>query len=144
VKWSERFSTGIPELDGQHRMLFQMSEHYRQTLDAGEGAGVYHIMLESLEDYARGHFGMEEQCMHRHQCPAAGLNKAAHGQFLIALTHFRERFATGGFEKTDARKLVDFIDSWLTNHIGRIDRRLKPCVERGESGGGEGRGEQTE
>jgi len=129
MRWSARYSTGIQQIDEQHQMLFQMSEHYRETLDAGEGAAVYGLMLESLDDYARGHFGIEEQCMFRYQCPAAGVNSAAHGHFLKAIGEFQERFAAKGFHRADARRLLDYIDKWLSSHIGRIDTQLRKCLE---------------
>jgi hemerythrin-like metal-binding protein len=129
VKWSPRFSTGVEQIDQQHRMLFQMSEDYRHTLDAGEGASVYQFMLESLDDYARGHFGVEEECMFRHHCPAAETNSLAHGQFLKTIGEFQQRFAARGFDRADALRLVDYIDKWLTNHIARIDTQLKGCLD---------------
>jgi hemerythrin len=122
----------VEQIDQQHRMLFQMSEDYREALDAGEGRAVYGLMLESLDDYARGHFGMEEDCMFRHQCPAAGVNIAAHGRFLAALDAFKRRFAANGFRRAEAMKLVNFIDMWLADHIARIDTQLKPCIEGAE------------
>ena len=112
-----------------------MSEDYRQTLDAGEGERVYGFMLESLDEYARAHFGMEEQCMFRYQCPAAGMNAEAHTRFVEAISQFRGRFSRDGFDAADARRLVDFVDAWLESHIARIDTQLKPCVEAKDGAG---------
>jgi hemerythrin len=33
------------------------------------------------------------------------------------------------FDQADAQRLVDFVDQWLADHIGRIDVQPKPCVE---------------
>jgi hemerythrin len=133
VKWSERFSTGVPALDEQHQMLFKMSEDYRQALVEHRGDRVYGLLLDSLDRYARAHFAHEERCMHRYACPAAEANAEAHGGFVRQLDAFRGRYGTSGFSEPEAWRLVEFIDKWLMEHIGRVDTQLKPCVARMES-----------
>jgi hemerythrin len=130
VKWSERYATGIQQLDEQHKMLFRMSEDYRASLDEQRGERLFSLMLDSLTAYATAHFGMEQNCMFRYQCPAAQANGEAHLQFIEVLGWFRRRHAENGFKAEEAQRLVEFVDEWLANHIGRIDVQLKPCVER--------------
>jgi hemerythrin len=129
MKWTIKYATGIESIDRQHKMLFRMSEDYRESLDGGQGERMYGLLLESLDRYASAHFGSEEQCMNRYQCPVAEENGAAHAKFTEALAGFRKRYATGGFDVGDARQLVEYVDQWLDSHIGRIDVQLKPCVE---------------
>ena len=129
MKWSVQYATGITKLDEQHRMLFKMSEDYREALDQGQGERVLAVLLASLDQYARGHFGREEHCMYRYRCPAATMNSEAHGEFTRALAVFSQRFAQDGFNRSDAQDLVEFMDGWLATHIVRIDVQLKPCVE---------------
>lgn len=128
MRWSESYSTGVARIDDQHKMLFQMAESFRAALDEGKGHGIYGGMLDSLSLYVRTHFAYEEGCMARHFCPAAKGNEDAHRGFIGFLDRFRERFATSGFVHADARELVDTIDSWLVEHICRIDMQLKPFV----------------
>ena len=130
MKWSERYSTGVETLDRQHQMLFQMSEDYRTALDEGKGDRTYGLLLANLELFARLHFGAEEQCMARHDCPAAKVNREAHLQFLEQVAGFRQRFEQARFDRDEAYRLVSFLDDWLANHIGRIDIQLKPCLDR--------------
>ena len=129
MQWSERFATGIPAIDNQHKLLFRMSSDYREALNEQRGERMYALWLESLDDYAKAHFDVEEGCMHRYRCPAAATNSAAHCRFTEVLATFRRRHADHGFRPADARQLVDFLDDWLASHIGRIDVQLKPCVE---------------
>jgi hemerythrin len=130
MKWSERFGTGIAEIDQQHKTLFRMSEDLRATLSEGRGERVYGVWLDSLAQYAQAHFGFEERCMYRYQCPVAEVNSRAHSKFVEAVGQFRERYAAKGFNRADAQQLVQYIDDWLANHIGRIDTQLKTCVEQ--------------
>jgi hemerythrin len=109
-----------------------MSEDYGSALTEGEGQRVYGVLLESLDRYARAHFGAEEQCMYRYRCPVAEKNSEAHGKFVEALAGFRQRYAVSGFDRADAERLVQYVDEWLANHIGQIDTQLKPCIENSQ------------
>jgi len=125
MKWSDDYATGVENIDAQHRMLFKMAEDYRSALDEGRGEGVYSEMLRSLDLYIRTHFGYEEGCMTKYQCPVAGANKAAHNRFVEVMDGFHQRYAANGFDRADARNLVDTLDHWLVEHICRLDVRLK-------------------
>lgn len=67
--------------------------------------------------------------MEKYACPVAEGNKKAHDRFVEVLAGFQKRYATVGFDRGDARGLVDTIDKWLADHICRIDVRLKEYVE---------------
>lgn len=133
MKWSEQYATGIAALDEQHKMLFRMAGDFRETLNEGRAERVYGLMLESLADYARAHFGIEEQCMLRYQCPFAERNSAAHAEFVDAMTYFQRRYDATGFSAADASHLVEYVENWLAHHIGGIDVRLRPYVTGDQS-----------
>ncbi len=130
MKWSDDYATGVPRIDEDHQMIFKMAEDFRAALDVGRGDVVYSVLLESLSVYCRSHFAFEERCMEEFRCPAAEENKEAHGRFVEKLSEFQERYATSGYDHTDARRLVDTVDQWLDNHICRIDVHLKRCVNK--------------
>ncbi len=130
MKWSEEYATGIHRVDEDHRMIFKMAEDFRAALDEGGGSTIYSALLENLRVYCCGHFGFEEQCMNDYRCPVAQQNKAAHAEFLEVLSGFQKRYAVSGYDRADARKLVDTVDQWLDNHICRIDIHLKRCVNK--------------
>ncbi len=125
MKWSDAYATGIDRVDEQHKTIFKMAEDYRSALDEGHGELVYGDMLRSLDLYVRTHFGYEEGCMVRYQCPVMEENKEAHTRFVEVLAGFNQRYVVAGFDRTEARNLVDTIDHWLAEHICRIDVRLK-------------------
>jgi hemerythrin len=129
LKWKDEYATDVEKIDNQHKMIFKMSEDFRGALDDGAGGAVYAGLLESLQIYCEGHFGFEEKCMDNYHCPVANENKAAHALFLTVLNQFAERYGKAGFQRTDAFELIDLIDSWLSEHICRIDIHLKNCVK---------------
>ena len=128
MKWKEEYATGLKTIDDQHRMIFKMSEDFRSSLDEGGGANVYITLLDSLTLYCEGHFGFEEDCMNKYECPVAKKNKDAHVRFGSTLSDFQQRFKQNGYNQTDARSLVDTMDLWLADHICNIDIHLRECV----------------
>jgi hemerythrin len=128
MKWIEEYATGITRIDEHHKMIFKTAEDFRLTLDAGQGENTYGLLLDFLDLYVRGHFGLEETCMDEYRCPVARKNKQAHAGFLQVLQGYREQFAAGGYRADDARALVDAIDKWLDEHICRTDVQLKGYV----------------
>ena len=129
MKWSIQYATGVKRIDEQHKGLFQMSDDFWAALDEGSGQRVYGLLLESLIAYARRHFGFEEGCMARCQCPAVQQNSRAHEKFIEALAQFQQLFDAKGFDRGDAQRLVEFVDQWLADHIGRVDVLLRPYAE---------------
>jgi hemerythrin len=129
MKWSAAYATGIEHIDDQHKMLFKMSEDFRLTLDEGKGQQVYGEFLRSLHLYASGHFRLEEQCMAKYRCPVAQTNCVAHAKFKETVIRFQQRYEGYGFDRSIAGSLMDFLDRWLADHIGRIDVQLKLYVQ---------------
>jgi hemerythrin len=124
MRWTETYATGVARIDEQHKMLFRMSEDFREALTEGRGERVYANLLESLDLYARSHFTLEERCMAACRCPAGDRNSHAHGQFIGMLRDFGDRHAGVGYRAGDAQELVDFLDQWLSSHIAGIDTQL--------------------
>jgi hemerythrin len=52
-------------------------------------------------------------------------NRTAHERFREVFSGFQQRYVAHGFDRADAGALMDFLDQWLTGHIGRIDVQLK-------------------
>jgi hemerythrin len=129
MKWSDAYATGIARIDAQHKMIFKMAEDFRSALDEQKGERVYPALLQTLDVYVRTHFGFEEECMARYNCPAAQGNKEAHAWFIGMLTEYRRRYAGAGYEDADARNLVDGIDKWLADHICKTDLQLKQYAQ---------------
>lgn len=130
MKWIEAYSTGVQRLDEHHKMIFKTAEDFRQALDEAKGADNYGLLLDFLNLYCRGHFGVEERCMVQYHCPAAKKNKLAHAGFTVILKGYRDRYKANGYQAAEARALVDAVDRWLDGHICRIDVQLKDSVSR--------------
>lgn len=125
LRWKEEYATGVPRIDEQHRMLFQMGEDFRVALDEGGAERVYENLLDSHGLYVQAHFGLEERCMAACSCPAGRRNSDAHARFIETLGAWRGRHDAHGYREGDARELVDFLDRWLSGHIAGVDVEIR-------------------
>ena len=129
VHWTEDYATGDPEIDAQHKQLFQYIDDLEKHLSAGDINEAYmKQFLDWLGLYTRTHFCYEEICMRRRNCPVAGKNKEQHEKLLKAYQDFRHRFEVEGISKELLERLHNFLLSWLKNHILRIDTHLRACA----------------
>jgi hemerythrin len=112
------FEIGIAEMDAQHRRLFELIHEMRGwTGTALEHPAMIDI-LNALTEYAMTHFAVEESVMRMLHYPQTEAHIAEHRRFSDALDVFRHRLLKEG----RGIDLVAFIQSWLVEHIDRVDR----------------------
>ncbi len=131
VVWEDKYSTGIAELDSQHQVLFKYINNLEKIIEKGDYSfSRIENILTFFEDYAKNHFGYEEDCMHAHQCPFGGKNKAAHKEFIKIFDAFHHRFTKEGPSEKLLKEIQQKATDWLVNHICKIDVNLKSCVKK--------------
>lgn len=132
IQWTKEYETGFPELDEQHRKLFELIEEMTDLIDAPTidvQAGLK--VIGFLEDYASNHFECEERCMAETHCPSRDINREAHQLFLEGVHRFKCDFA-GGCDKRELLTLLQTsLSAWLRNHILKIDTKLKNVATKG-------------
>lgn len=129
VVWKEEYNTGNDKIDKQHKILFGYLEDLEVHMKEGIDAQYVHRMLDDLGLFTRTHFCYEEICMRRVQCVAAATNKVQHGKLLALYTEYCQRFEREGISVDLVQKLHDFLESWLVNHILKIDTNLRACKD---------------
>jgi hemerythrin len=128
VEWKDEYSTGEPEIDKQHKVIFKYLADLELHMKEGIDARYVGNLLENIGLFTRSHFCYEEICMRRSKCPIAAKNKEHHTKLLASYTHFCERFEHEGASDDLVQKLHAFLESWLVNHILKIDTHLKACI----------------
>ena len=129
IKWQESYSVGVYVLDEQHRELFNYCNDLEKILkDREVPKDTVEQGLKFLEKYVTSHFGQEEKCMHQYACPMGKKNKLAHQKFIEAYKTFEKKFSQEKDHYQILRQLHDFLETWLVEHICKIDTRLKTCV----------------
>lgn len=125
LHWTEAYSTGISEIDDQHRSIFRfINDLYHQTCGAGDKQSLMRS-IHFLDDYAKNHFKFEELLMDTHKCPLAEENRRQHAFFLEKCNEFRTKIEKNDFDETTVLELYSYVRNWITRHILEIDSKLR-------------------
>ncbi len=128
ITWDDSMASGDPLIDEQHKQLIHQLNRLMTGMVAGSGRSEVQASLNFLADYVAKHFGYEEACMEKHQCPVAKKNKTAHASFVANFGAMRARIETDGPSPALAIELQHKLADWLVNHIRRIDTQLGGCM----------------
>ena len=70
IEWSDNLSTGVAEIDNQHKELFRRINDLFDACNQGKGKSEVAGVMEFLESYVVEHFGKEENYMKNTAMPA--------------------------------------------------------------------------
>ena len=122
IVWDPSLDTGDALVDGQHRGIVDFANEVAalETDDAVVILGIVDRLMEHVDT----HFAAEEDLMTRGGYPAraASEHRAAH-----RVLKDKARAATLGFRgswNSTREPFVEFLGTWLLDHIEHEDRRL--------------------
>ncbi len=125
IAWDEKYNTGCPEIDRQHRGLFDIINKLSDKLHSIEKDDIVDI-LNDLYKYTDEHFRTEEELFEKSSFPNAKEHKLQHKEFINKVAEF-----TSKFEKEDAMLTFDilfFLKDWILEHILYSDREYVEYV----------------
>ncbi|WP_169725513.1 response regulator [Desulfomicrobium escambiense] len=127
--WNDRFETGIPEIDVQHRGLVDILNELVGNLACQEDAAALCGIFERLQDYALVHFRTEEDVWDEAlgSDPLAAQHAQTHALFVERLKEIRAREALKPFNDV-IEELAGFLTHWLALHIIETDKRFARTV----------------
>ncbi|BDU77962.1 bacteriohemerythrin [Mesoterricola sediminis] len=116
VAWHDRFMTGIPTIDEQHRTLFTAVNDFYAGLQSGQPRDHVGKTLDFLVVYTARHFRTEEEAMQRHAYPERAAHSLEHYQLIQDVGVFKEQWDR---QAANLRTLevARFLGDWLTQHI---------------------------
>jgi hemerythrin len=131
VQWRAEFETGFPELDRQHRSIFDSLGRLEKLLREHRASGpeAAEIARKLFAD-TDAHFACEETCMIRVACPAAEANRRAHAVFRESVAGFQREIGESGPTEALVRELVELVEGWFIAHICHTDIHLRACAKR--------------
>lgn len=124
--FSDRFLTGIDLVDREHKILFEIIGEAAQLMKTDTLYDKYDEIvdiLDKLKTYTEEHFKDEEEYMEKIGYSRLESQRTAHIAFV-------DRLSTINLDEVDENQqeylenLLDFLFSWLTNHILHADKLI--------------------
>ncbi len=116
--WSEKFETGIEEIDDQHKRLFEVINRLSECFKAGESQAGAREILVFLNDYTKEHFFAEEEFMRVVGYPKLDVHQLEHTELLTKVQNLIVKMDEGFLITAD---VATFVADWLAHHINEVD-----------------------
>jgi hemerythrin len=122
IAWTEDLAVNIPEIDEQHKELFNRINLLFEACNKGKGRTEIGRTILFLEDYVNTHFAEEERNMIGSHYPGYPGHKEQHVQFTSNLNAIKRQLNEEGpgihiIIQTN-RTVID----WLRDHIRTVDK----------------------
>ncbi len=124
VEWSDNLSVGIEEIDEQHKILVRLVNNLYEAIIRKHEAVVIDGILTELVQYTIVHFSVEESLMRIFDYPQYEDHKRHHEELTAQVLDIREKVRLR--QATVSMELLNFLRSWLTNHIMIEDKHYEP------------------
>jgi hemerythrin-like metal-binding protein len=134
AKWSDELTTGVTEVDTQHKELIRLVNDFHEALMQGKGREVVGDAIHFLSDYVVKHFQMEERLMLDNHYPGYVAHKGQHEQFIKDFTKLANDFNTAENSSLLAINVQRSIMQWLINHIMKVDKEMAKYLIARSSG----------
>jgi len=126
VSWDEKYSVKVPEIDAQHKRLFDLINAFYEAIMAKQSAEGMKKIIHGLIQYTEFHFQYEERLLERFRYPGLDDQRRAHKAFVEKVTDFHNRFSEGKLLLTV--EVTNFLKSWLVDHILASDLKYSECL----------------
>ena len=121
LQWDEKYSVEIPEVDSQHKMLFELIERLDSAIREKRGSSACDAILAELVAYTRIHFALEESLMRLSNYPDLLGHKQQHEDLIAEVGQLQQKVASGA--TAISFELMQFLRVWLTKHIQQSDQK---------------------
>jgi hemerythrin len=115
IQFTDELRCGVGELDNLHEVLADVLSELHAAIKLRQGDEAVQELLQKVEDHARICFAVEESLMRILGYPGYEAHEAQHKVLLARLPKLRDREFAGN--QSASSELIDFLRSWLINHI---------------------------
>jgi hemerythrin len=127
--WQSKYSVGVPEIDREHKRLFELADRLHTAMLAGNGNESERAALSELIQYTAEHFSHEEALMRRYHYADLTAHHAKHEAFTKAVLEFQTKHEAGA--ACLSVHMLQFVRTWLVEHIGREDVKVAASIPAG-------------
>ena len=126
MSWTHELLTGMKSIDLQHQVLFNCLDGLQTALASANRHAAMQRAFDELEAFARVHFSTEEALMQKFNYPLIAPHIAEHEAFGRELEAIKHQ----SLEIDVCDQLVEFLQRWLAEHIGKTDHQYVPFLQR--------------
>ncbi|MGE5679114.1 MAG: bacteriohemerythrin [Pseudomonadota bacterium] len=122
----QEYFTGIDFIDEEHAKLFSIANEVYELLTNQFIPDKYDYIMEvinALKDYTKYHFTHEEEYMNSIGYRRILSQKVEHADFIEKINSFNSDAVDAG-QKEALLELVDFLNTWLVEHIMKRDKLI--------------------
>ena len=119
--WTDRLSTGVEEIDNQHKSLFDRINSLQAAMKEQRGKDEVLKVFDFLGDYVETHFATEQGHMKRYDYPDYAAHKELHEEFKKGFKELKEKLEKEGSGFYMVIKTSKFITGWWIDHILSVD-----------------------
>jgi len=127
LKWSERYSVHVEEIDKQHQKLINLINEMYDAMQAGKGKEIIDTVIDEFVDYTVYHFKTEERLLHQHGYPKYDAHKGMHDNIAKKARDLKETLQKGN--KPSNIEVMLLLTNWLNTHILEEDKKYAPYLE---------------
>jgi len=120
--WEDHYDVGYDLFNEQHKEIFRLQNRVVNLIVGEAPAAELAHVLSSLVKYSENHFREEEALMARFAYPDLQSHREAHEKLVFAIFSLAEEI---GKEKFSPDRLLDFLDTWITSHIMKVDQKYR-------------------
>ncbi len=128
--WTEDFSVGVARIDNQHKQLVGILNRLIAESQVSTNSETISEILNDMMTYSHEHFEAEEELLRQHAYPHLKEHITQHHAFRRQVANFCS--ATMINVVSVPENILDYLSSWLLEHILESDMAYKPFLqERG-------------
>lgn len=119
--WSEEYSVDVPEIDDQHKILFELIDRLDRAIKERRGSAACEEILGELIEYTKVHFSLEEALMRLANYPKFAEHCQLHSELIAEVEAMSAKVKDG--QVAISFELMQFLRNWLTKHILKEDKQ---------------------
>lgn len=127
MNFSKAMAVGYKAIDEQHIRWIELINAVYNSLIQKSSKSQFGTILKELVDYTVWHFGFENKMMEKYSYPDKESHMKLHKDFIAEVKKLYERHQAG--EEIIGVNVLEFLKTWLSNHIMTIDVKLGAYLE---------------
>ena len=127
MEWTQDMAVGIELIDSQHRELFKRINQLLKAIKEHTCKSEIDGTIKFLDDYARFHFGAEEERMQEASYPGLAEHRKHHAAYLSNINELKQEAAKPRIQGASYELSVtanQIVVDWIVDHIMKIDRKF--------------------